>query len=187
MVIEGQTKTRLLLVKMTCSNIIAELERKKLDIFYVVPHGYSDIVISGGFLPSIFNGEYYNVKDIDVFVLNCPPTYKIPLAEKLRGPIASHAPPRPPEILESIIVGTCDVGQYTYHINLITTTYKTRQDLIAHFDMEQCKMHYQDASLYFTKRILWLIENKKIPAKDAMTAKSSRLNRYTSIGWTIEK
>ena len=103
-------------------------------------------------------------------------------------------PDRPKEILESMITKFNYPATTTRGIpvNIITTTYKTRKDLINHFDMAQCQMHYAlddkdgEWKVFATRKTIDLIHKKQIAMSltNVGALKAWRVERYTSRGWT---
>lgn len=117
---------------------------------------------------------------------------------------------RPPEILESMItkfmypvalsisspsvmkMGNAVINSRWLPINLVSTTYKTRKELIDHFDMAQCQIHYaldhtdKKWKVFATRKTLDLIHNKQIAMSKTYVGalKPWRVERYTSRGWT---
>lgn len=179
----------------------------------------NNIVIAGGFMADAFRDEVATTKDVDVFMLNCVPGEKIPedwritreqienLGDATLGSYNPNASQfnvvvgRPPEILESMItkyiypatVNNNDVGRSrAIPINIISTTYKTRKELIDHFDMAQCQMHYaldykdNTWKVFATRKTLDLIHKKQIAMSKTNfgALKAWRVERYTSRGWT---
>lgn len=167
-----------------------------------------NIVIAGGFVADAFRDEVRTSKDVDVFLLNCLPTMKIPeewritreQMENFTGAALGSfnqtvsPPDRPKEILESMITKFNYPATTTRGIpvNIITTTYKTRKDLINHFDMAQCQMHYAlddkdgEWKVFATRKTIDLIHKKQIAMSLTIVGalKAWRVERYTSRGWT---
>lgn len=201
-----QDKARLQVAKDHCHNVM-----RFLPFPLVEPQGSSAskrIVIAGGFVIEAFCGMPWSAKDVDVFILGCESDFRLPKEWTAKnsgvGTLASYPPvaphpnvSRPKEITDSII------SRFTYNVtigsgtrtaaipfNLISTTYKTRHELIDHFDMAQCQIHYafedEHWKIFCTPTTLNLIKNRQIAmAKNYSGALQPwRVERYTSRGWT---
>lgn len=130
-------------------------------------------IIAGGFFASIFWNQ--EPRDIDVFYLDgdgedfhTPDALKD--AEYLKNPMITK-------------VASFSVTKRQF----IFTKYKTRRELVDHFDMLHCCVSYdvKEDKLYISPAALDAIKHKAILPNGKNTIKKWRLDKMMSRGWTM--
>lgn len=132
-------------------------------------------IIAGG----IFCSYFYNEKprDIDVFFLD--PNKTLKLDDSIYVTESNFRYYRNKDITKAFRVHNSD-------INLIETLYKTREELIDSFDMEQCKMSYDPIKdkLFVSPITFHAINTKTIfPAKNNVI--QYRIDKYLKKGYVM--
>ena len=145
-----------------------------------------DIVIAGGAFTSLFHNE--PIKDVDVFILNDNAT------------LYNHFKKKFPSAKQSADYTTVSNGSIynvltdeTSGIQIITTGYKTREELISHFDMVHCQtsMIYEpgkngnkvNSTLFINRRTYDAILGKKIIANTKIA--NHRMSKMKKKGWEL--
>ena len=178
-------------VKTACMSVLMTIDTWKLQT-----KSYNDVVLSGSYPAMIYHNETHHAKDIDIFILNCANNYRFPDSIKSAdGATLGSFNPNPPYVKRPVEIVDTIVSNMSYMgkpINLIATTYTNRHDLVDHFDMAQCQMHYAWSELgghklFFTPFVLNCIKNKWIASskKFKTEIKPYRVEKYLSYGWTV--
>lgn len=132
-------------------------------------------IIAGGFFSSI----YWNVepKDIDFFFLDGKSftlghsEIKEHNVEYLKNPM-----------IEKVVSVNGTMNQFIY------TKYKTRKELIDHFDMLHCCVSYDSAEdkLYISPAALHAIKTKTIRPNGSKNISQWRIDKMLERGWKLE-
>lgn len=146
-----------------------------------------NVVIAGGFFTSVMQNKTF--KDIDIFILDNDIAVYNELTERQwpatmwrRSEMMSYM--HNTDILD-VINNTRTQAQY------ILTKYKTREELIAHFDYKHCKVSYvpEDDKLYINRETYDCIKlkvlkwnNKQLDQPNQIYRKNNLLNQ----GWVFE-
>jgi hypothetical protein len=163
-----------------------------------------NVVIAGGFFTSLLQNKPF--KDIDIFVLNNDVSVYNSLTEgfarqEMAGPgtrrISDDLTGMPqwtrsemmnynhnPEIVD-VINNNATKAQY------ILTKYKTREELLAHFDYKHCKVSYvpDDDKLYITRETFDCICDKVLKINNEQNSSNNhqyRLTNFMNKGWTLD-
>ena len=137
-------------------------------------------IIAGGVFVSKFHNEEPN--DIDMFFLDVNEPVSIPDMSIVKKESKIEYMNNP-DILRAFTV-----HRQFRDINVILTKYKTREDLMKHFDMWHCKMSYDPScDGFFISRMAYdAVKNKKIiHANLAVPIKQHRIDKYLKRGYTI--
>lgn len=152
------------------------------------------LVIAGGCFASILNGE--EVKDYDVFLLEDQANRGImkmivdkyhvddfDLSEGVRNDDVKigNSNYMNNDKIEQTILFNKSRTQY------ITTKYKTREELVQHFDFKHCCVSYDlnNDSLFITRQVYDLIKSKTlVPNNVNNTPAQWRYEKFLSRGWT---
>lgn len=70
-------------------------------------------------------------------------------------------------------------------IQFILTKYKTREDLIAHFDFVHCQMNYHDHKLFVSPYVLDAIKNKEL-INNQDNVEQWRIDKYKAKGYSYK-
>jgi hypothetical protein len=181
-----------------------------------IPFKFNKLIIAGGCFASFLNGE--EPRDFDVFLLEDEYNRKLAKgvadSYKSEDPIQipiSKVPVNPPganTIAGYISLGPkkndrVRVGNSNYMQNdkieqtvffqdskfqYITTQYKTREELIGHFDFKHCCVSYSFATdkLYITREVYDLIKSKKLVQNGDRIPAGWRFDKFQERGWKHE-
>lgn len=166
-------ETQMILGMKTKANILFESLRLN-EIFK------KNVVIAGGCFTSWYHGEH--PKDYDIFVI---------------GDIEEQTKVK--NILESMLVGLVDttetyrrdndkiigVWQDKNHNQIIYTHYKTRQELIEHFDFTHCMISYYEDKIHLTRKTFDAIANKHLIPNQKDRIAQWRIEKFKSRGFTF--
>jgi hypothetical protein len=154
----------------------------------------AQIVIAGGCFASLLNGE--DVKDYDVFLLDYEPNRQV--AQMM---IAKYHTDDF-DLSEGVRNNDVRIGNSNYMNNdkieqtilfnksrtqYITTKYKTREELVQHFDFKHCCVSYDlsNDKLFITRQVYDLIKSKTlVPNNVNNTPAQWRYEKFLSRGWT---
>lgn len=136
-------------------------------------------IIAGGFFASIFHG--LEPKDIDIYYLDgdVEENFVFHNLDK-DGVVKNHEYLKNPNIIK--------VKEYKKSKKqLIFTKYKTRRELIDHFDMLHCCVSYdvKEDKLYISPATLEAIKHKGIMPNGKNKIAQWRLDKMMSRGWTM--
>ena len=181
-----------------------------------IPFKFNKLIIAGGCFASFLNGE--EPRDFDVFLLDDEYNRKLAKGvadsykseDPIQIPIAK-VPVNPPganTIAGYISLGPkkndrVRVGNSNYMENdkieqtvffqdskfqYITTQYKTREELIGHFDFRHCCVSYSFATdkLYITREVYDLIKAKKLVQNGDRIPAGWRFDKFQERGWKHE-
>lgn len=133
---------------------------------------FPDHIIAGGFFSSIYWNE--QPKDIDFFFLDgqsftiMHSNYKEHNTEYLKNPM-----------VEKVLTINGTKNQFVY------TKYKTRKELIDHFDMIHCCVSYDSVEnkLYISPAALEAIRTKTIRPNGSKNISEWRIDKMKARGW----
>jgi hypothetical protein len=151
------------------------------------PPSTDGIVIAGGCFTSILHDE--NVNDIDIFILNSDKALFDTLTLN-RGGFTLHwrndsNPHQRPYFRNNpniLATATCEQSKIQY----ILTDYKTREELVNHFDFVHCKVSYVTATdtLYISPETYDCIMNKVLKKNPTgIPALQWRIEKFQKKGW----
>lgn len=161
-----------------------------------------NIVIAGGVFPSLLLKE--NINDLDVFVLNATDQNTISVKAYLQDLVFfdadsfkdsdSYDKKGSVSVLNANIIRTlsatraCSDDDDAYlglKIQFVLTKYKTREELMAHFDFEHCKVNYTpfNDKLYITPKTYHAIINKQLIIASVTAPQSYRIKKFEDRGW----
>jgi hypothetical protein len=187
---------------------LVELDEVKRNILKFIRHSgvmgpvpfkrYENIVFAGG----AFASQFHKVpmKDLDMFVLNADDAvvgsltqgyagHFIPGPDINESPIGYQGNPRILRVITNTKTG----------IQLIITDYKTREELIDHFDFMHCRvsMVYERAGasvnqfknvMYISKNVYKYIKEKKlVPNPKAEVPHQWRYDKFIKRGWSLSE
>lgn len=171
----------------------------------------TDYIIAGGIFPSLYHNQH--VRDIDVFILNdqsvvekishrflLSPNWTVDSLsgdieyavkqrngdeylralgnDKLRGVITLT-----PSVTKGRVVSKSIYAGAGIQVQYILTRYKTREELIEHFDFAHCQMNYHDGKLYVSPRTFYAIKNKEL-INNHDKIQPWRIEKYKSKGYS---
>lgn len=174
------------LVKSRAKELCADLDFTR-QMFRGMQPRYT---LAGGCFASMFNAE--RPKDYDIFFLDCDENTTI--AEKLNTNEIKFSVIRTKEQLDYLknknITAIVDhtIGDIDYQF--IFTKYKTRQELIAHFDFLHACVSYvpHDDKLYITRSTYDSIMSKKlVPNPTAPYPNTWRFDKFLNKGWITDE
>jgi hypothetical protein len=153
----------------------------------------SKLVIAGGCFASILNGE--NVNDYDVFLLDDEGNRRIAqmIVDKFDTTDFSveDINDRKVKIGNRDYMNNEEIEQTIFftesRMQYITTKYKTREDLVQHFDFKHCCVSYDlhNDRLFITRQVYDLIKSKTLlPNNISKTPAQWRYEKFLGRGWT---
>jgi hypothetical protein len=154
----------------------------------------AQIVIAGGCFASLLNGE--DVKDYDVFLLDYESNRQV--AQMMIDKYHTDDF----DLSEGVRNNDVRIGNSNYMNNdkieqtilfknsrmqYITTRYKTREELVQHFDFKHCCVSYDlsNDKLFITRQVYDLIKSRTlVPNNVNNTPAQWRYEKFLSRGWT---
>ena len=177
-----------------------------------IPFKYDKMVIAGGCFASLLNQEPIN--DIDIFLLDddinrdlaqgMAKSYEVdqPVMIQTSGSsantISGYISLSPKKNNNHVRIGNSnymdnDKIERTIffkdsRMQYITTKYKTREELINHFDFKHCCVSYDITKdkLYITRETYDLIKSKKLVQNSDRIPATWRFNKFQERGWKHE-
>lgn len=196
----------LLLKDRVRNDIVRYIKDELIDLLPV------DYIIAGGVFQSLYHNE--QIKDIDVFILydqrvvdqvsqrflmspnwivnslSGDIQYQVDQRsdsyiramgnDKLRGVITVS--PSAIQGGKSIVMNSKWAG---VKIQFIFTRYKTREELISHFDFVHCQMNFHNGVLYVSPLVLECIKNKVL-INNITNVQAWRVDKYKAKGYTYK-
>jgi hypothetical protein len=172
------------------TEILSLLDAKRFVYMHMEKHlpvtlDKSKIVVAGGCFASLLNGEY--ARDYDVFLLDDEHNRNI--AKGLSKLFENNHNAR---IGNSDYMNN-DKVEHTlfFHdtkIQYVTTKYKTREELVKHFDFRHCCVSYDFATdkLYITREVYDLIRNKILKKNTDKVPAMWRYEKFVNErGWKV--
>jgi len=164
----------------------------------------SEFYVAGGVFTSLLHGE--QIKDIDLFVVNDhmrlfkqPVIESMPRLEQNALAVKFNIDRWSTEYLNnpnihstlhiSAIAPRSDTLRQRNDINLVCTSYKTREELMDHFDFLHCKVSYdiKENKLFCSKETYDAIINKRlIVANKTKKPKPERIEKFLKRGFVYE-
>lgn len=148
------------------------------------------IVIAGGVIPSILNGEQLN--DIDVFILNMNLDLFQDLISEKTGPwlvkyfFDEDNDPRSDDYKNDHVFATATNGEMK--VQYILTDHKDRKSLLADFDYLHSTSSYHNGKLYINRETYDAIVNKTLVRQHKnKKVKAHREQKFTQRGWRTEE
>jgi len=191
---------------------VLEMFHSRLAEERAIPFHREKMVIAGGCFASLLNDEAIN--DIDIFLLDDQYNHGLAkgMAETYMSEEAVTVPNVPVMSSANTVVGhislnsrkhmskTVKIGNSNYMDNdkieqtiffkhskmqYITTKYKTREELINHFDFRHCCVSYDFATdkLYITREVYDLIKNKRLLQNGIKRPAHWRFEKFYNRGW----
>ena len=207
------TEERRLLTE--AKNKILDMFHARLAEERAIPFKKEKMVIAGGCFASLINQEPIN--DIDIFLLDDEYNHNLAksMVETYMSEEAVVVPNVPVMSSANTVVGhislnsrkhmskTVKIGNSNYMNNdkieatiffkhskmqYITTKYKTREELINHFDFRHCCVSYDFATdkLYITREVYDLIKNKRLLQNGIRRPAMWRFEKFYNRGWKEE-
>ena len=158
-----------------------------------------NVVIAGGFFTSWLQRDKF--KDIDIFILN----NDVDVYDSLTNGFHNATPKSQIQITEIGEWSRSEMVFYNHNPNIvdvinnkrteaqyILTTYKTREELLNHFDYKHCKVSYVpvEDKLYINRETFDCIKKKILKVNnDSLTNGKNhryRLNKFLNSGWVLE-
>ena len=170
-----------------------------------------NIVIAGGFFTSVLQNNHF--KDIDIFVLNNDVGVYNQLTNGFKEQLDTPAKTadynsdinsifdedvKGPEWSRSEMVAYMHntdiidvINNHRTQAQYILTKYKTREELLAHFDYKHCKVSYvpDDDKLYITRETFDCICDKVLKINNEQNSSNNhqyRLTNFMNKGWTLD-
>jgi hypothetical protein len=146
------------------------------------------VVVAGGCFASLLNHEI--VKDFDVFMLDDP---RNNLTVKALISFALDHPEKKATVGSSTYMQNDKIEHTLYTpdggIQYITTKYKTREELINHFDFKHCCVSYDylKDKLYITREAFDLIKSKTLVPNIKGTPALWRYEKFQKRGWKSDE
>ena len=146
------------------------------------------VVVAGGCFASLLNHEI--VKDFDVFMLD---DLRNNLAVKALIAIALDHPEKKATVGRSTYMQNGQIEHTLYTpdggIQYITTKYKTREELVNHFDFKHCCVSYDylKDKLYMTRETFDLIKSKTLKHNTDKPAALWRYEKFQKSGWKSDE
>jgi hypothetical protein len=146
------------------------------------------VVVAGGCFASLLNHEI--VKDFDVFMLDDP---RNNLTVKALISFALDHPEKKATVGSSTYMQNDKIEHTLYTpdggIQYITTKYKTREELINHFDFKHCCVSYDylKDKLYMTREAFDLIKSKTLVPNIKGTPALWRYEKFQKRGWKSDE
>lgn len=148
-------------------------------------------VLAGGCFASMFHTEE-KPKDYDIFFLDCDEHTTV--ADRLNANALNFSKVRTKEDLHYFenenITAVVDYEYYGRKYQFIFTKYKTREELIKHFDFLHTCVSYvaHEDKLYITRGAFDAIRGKKlIPNPTAPYPKTWRFDKFLKKGWITDE
>lgn len=150
------------------------------------------IIIAGGCFVSWFHNEELN--DIDVFYLDDHNTsfagqaYIGNAIANRPNSIKSHEHyTRYNDMIKTVF--TEQEADTMFDYQYIFTKYKTRRELVDHFDLAHATISYNigEAKLYITRQAYDALKNKKLVRNDKGDIAEWRIEKFLKRGWTKDK
>lgn len=146
------------------------------------------IVIAGGCWASLFHGD--TPHDIDVFILNDQKTKDLVIDHvqkvKFKNPSSEIIKEGNNNYMDNDSIEYTAFDMIT-KVQLITTKYNTRKELISHFDMLHCCVSYTpyDDKLYISRDVYETIMKKAIRPQSGIweLVKPWRIDKMEKRGW----
>jgi hypothetical protein len=137
-----------------------------------------NLVIAGGCFASWYHNE--DLKDIDVFIIG-----------NLEQQVAIK------KTIQDTQPDLIDVSDYrrdndkiigVYNnpkskVQFIFTQYRTREELIDHFDFKHCKVSYHKGNLYINRDTFDSLRDKRLVANQPTRIKQWRVEKFVNRGW----
>jgi hypothetical protein len=191
---------------------VLEMFHSRLAEERAIPFHREKLVIAGGCFASLINDD--PIYDVDVFLLDDQYNHGLAkgMAETYMSEEAVTVPNVPVMSSANTVVGhislnsrkhmskTVKIGNSNYMENdkieqtiffkhskmqYITTKYKTREELINHFDFKHCCVSYDFATdkLYITREVYDLIKNKRLLQNGIKRPAHWRFEKFYNRGW----
>jgi hypothetical protein len=208
------TEERRLLTEV--KNKVLDMFHSRLAEEHAIPFKTEKMVIAGGCFASIINNDPIN--DIDVFLLDDEYNHNLAkgMVETYMSEDPVTVMPRTPVMSSAnVVTGYISlspkkhqnkhvkIGNSNYMNNdkieatiffkhskmqYITTKYKTREELINHFDFRHCCVSYDFATdkLYITREVYDLIKNKRLLQNGIKRPALWRYEKFHNRGWKEE-
>lgn len=158
-----------------------------------------NVVIAGGFFTNAL--QLNKFKDIDIFILNNDVSVYNDLTEGFHGAVGVQqlAMTKTGEWRRSEMMSYMHNTEIVDVINntrtqaqYILTKYKTREELLSHFDYKHCKVSFvpEDDKLYINRETFDCIKNKILKVNNEESNNPNqkyRLNKFLNNGWVLEK
>jgi len=144
-------------------------------------------VIAGGYFTSIMHKE--TPKDIDIFIINPPRDLNSWLISRysLFNSISSYNKPSSAYIKNDMIKDVYDFGHKIVGVpvQIIVTKYKTREELISHFDYAHCCVSYypETDKLYMSEKSYKAIVEKKLVVNNPTSVIEWRREKFLKRGF----
>lgn len=169
------------------------------EAFHIKGHarGVSDIevilpirphyVIAGGYFTSIMHKEA--PKDIDIFIIDPPRDLDSWLISRygLNNNISSYKKQSSAYIKNDMIKHVYDFGHKieSVPVQIIVTKYKTREELISHFDYAHCCVSYypETDKLYMSEKTYKAIIEKRLVVNNPTSVVEWRKNKFLKRGF----
>ena len=139
------------------------------------------IVIAGGAFASVHHNELQ--KDIDIFILDDEPTQRAIMQWLWEFPKKDIN-----DTSDYVRVLNNNVRHSVTHLptmmQFVFTKYKTREELISHFDMQHCTVSYNDGKLYISRDTYDCIDKRIAKSYSGKTVLNWRKAKMTKAGWT---
>lgn len=172
--------------------LILDTKRKAklaLELCGITGHYAELCVIAGGCIVSWLRDE--EPKDIDLFVLKkesnpfSAVSIEMRLMEMFQDKMKdledkTHAYQRGNDQITRVLTGK------TSKVQVIFTKYKTREELIQHFDYVHCMVSYHEDKIYLTRKTFDAIMSKYLIVNNAGRTATWRKQKFLDRGW-VEK
>ena len=144
----------------------------------------SDYILAGGMFPSIHHTE--QVRDVDIFLLDDQDISFDDL--KRTRSIIEHDGDYLKALENDMIKKTVKFSpripnSLFREVQFILTKYKTREELIQHFDFVHCKMNYQSGKLFVSPYVFNAIKDKTLINNHDRVQKW-RIDKYQDKGYS---
>ena len=168
------------------SNIKRKIHKHIFDHLNSFSFNMEKVVIAGGCFASLINDE--EIRDIDVFMLENEANHLVVkniIDMESRDPskvtVGNNEYMDNEKIVETI-------SFYANKIQLITTKYKTREELIDHFDFKHCCISYDYSTnkLFLSREAFDLCKRKMLVANKNKTPAYWRYEKFWKRGWKSE-
>jgi hypothetical protein len=147
----------------------------------------SDYILAGGAFPSIHHIE--QVRDVDIFLLDDQDISFDDL--KRTRSIIEHDGDYLKALENDMIKKTVKFSPLIANslfreVQFILTKYKTREELIQHFDFVHCKMNYQSGKLFVSSYVFNAIKDKTLINNHDRVQKW-RIDKYQDKGYSYSE
>ena len=168
------------------SNIKRKIHKHIFNHLNPFSFNMEKVVIAGGCFASLINDE--EIRDIDVFMLENEANHLVVkniIDMESRDPskvtVGNNEYMDNEKIVETI---SCHASK----IQLITTKYKTREELIDHFDFKHCCISYDYSTnkLFLSREAFDLCKRKMLVANKNKTPAYWRYEKFWKRGWKSE-